>query len=79
MAVKLCSNHTKPILTRRAMTLVYYTGGKSSDPRVPDSPLVKHKRERPGDVVESYDGTKQYRVAEDGSLRRMAPKLGRKA
>lgn len=76
--MKRSTNYTKPVLTRRFMTLVYYMGGKSNDPRVPDTPLLKHKREREGDVVESYDGSRRYRVAKGGSLRRTAPKIGRK-
>lgn len=64
--------HTPP--TRRFMTLVYYTGGRHPDPRVKEEPLVKHKREQPRDVVESYNGRQRYQVQDDGSLRRCTPK-----
>ncbi len=65
------SNYYKqpPKPTRRFMTMTYYTGGPSNDPRVPDEPMKLHKREQPGDVVTDSYG-RAYRVQENWSVMR---------
>lgn len=72
------SNYHKqpPRPTRRFVTMTYYTGGPSNDPRVPDEPLKLHMREQPGDVVTNFYG-RAYKVQENGSVLRTSLGLRR--